>query len=53
MSGLFSTRMDYVEELYDSHEGNIHKIMNSYDLDGDDWNYLVELRAWRNGYEID
>ena len=43
-----SNRMDYLEELYDSKEGDIHYIFNNYDLDGDDFNFLVELKAYRN-----
>ncbi len=43
-----ATRMDYMNDLYDSHEGNIHYIMNHYDLDGDDFNYLVDLKEYRN-----
>lgn len=48
MSKLFSSKMDYVESLYDAHEGNIHYIMNNYDLDNDDWEYLMDLKEYRN-----
>ncbi len=41
-------RMDYMNDLYESHEGNIHYIMNNFDLDGDDFDYLMELKEYRN-----
>ena len=44
----FSNRMDYLEDVYDAHEGKIHTILNSYDLDRDDFDYLMELKAYRN-----
>ena len=44
-----SNRMDYLEDVYNAHEGNIHYIMNHYDLDGDDFDFLVELKEFRNG----
>ena len=43
-----SNRMDYLEEVYDAYNGKIHKIMNRFDLDGEDFEYLVELKAYRN-----
>ena len=43
-----STRMDYMTDLYDCHEGNIHYIMNNYDLDGDDFDFLIELKEYNN-----
>ena len=44
-----ANRMDIIEGIYNAHEGNIHYIMNNYDLDGDDFDFLVELKAWKNG----
>ena len=43
-----STRMDYMTDLYDAYEGNIHYIMNNYDLDGDDFDFLMELKEYNN-----
>ncbi len=43
-----ATRMDYMNDLYEAHEGNIHYIMNNFDLDGDDFDYLMELKEYRN-----
>ena len=44
-----ANRMDTIESIYDAHEGNIHYIMNNYDLDGDDFDFLVELKSYKNG----
>jgi len=46
-----SNRMDYIEELYHFNEGNIHHIMNKYDLDGDDFDYLMNLKAHYCGWD--
>ena len=43
-----SNRMDYLEQVYEAHNGKIHKIMNSYDLDGEDFDYLIELKSYYN-----
>ncbi len=43
-----SNRMDYITDLYEAHEGNIHYIMNHFDLDGDDFDFLMELKEYRN-----
>lgn len=41
-------RHEYIENLYEAHEGNIHYIMNNFDLDGDDFDLLVELKEFKN-----
>ena len=43
-----SNRMDWLEETYNYHNGNIHHIMNNYDLDGDDFDFLIELKEFNN-----
>ena len=44
-----ANRMDYLEEVYNAHEGNIHVIFNKYDLDSEDFDYLNDLKAYNNG----
>ena len=43
-----ANRMDSIEILYDKHEGDLHYIMNHYDLNGDDFDYLMDLKAFKN-----
>jgi len=43
-----SNRMDYLEDLYNYHEGNVHRILNQYDLDGDDFDFLIKLKEYYN-----
>ncbi len=49
MSAKFSSRMDSIEILYNKHEGDIHYIMNQYDMSGDDFDYLMDLKEYNNG----
>ena len=51
MASKLAPRNEYIENLYKFYEGDIHKIMNKYDLDGDDWIYLTELKAWYCGWD--
>ena len=41
-------RMDKITEIYNFHEGNIHYIMNNYDVDGDDFKFLMDLKEYYN-----
>ena len=44
-----SNRMDYLENTYDYYQGDIHYMINNMDLDGDDFNFLIELKEYRSG----
>ena len=43
-----SNRMDWLVDTYQFHDGDIHHIMNNYDLDGDDFDFLMELKEYYN-----
>ena len=43
-----SNRMDSIEIIYDKHEGDIHYLMNNYDLSNDDFDFIMELKAYKN-----
>ena len=44
-------RCDYMESLYELYQGDIHLIMNKYDLDGQDFDYLMDLKLYNNGFK--
>ena len=41
-------RMNSIEIIYDKHEGDIHYLMNHYDLSNDDFDFIMELKAYKN-----
>ena len=41
-------RMKQIEMLYDKHCGDIHYLMNRYDLSNDDFEFIMDLKAYRN-----
>lgn len=48
MQKTLFTRMKYLESLYKENEGNLHKILNRYELNNIDFDYLLEVKAYNN-----
>ena len=43
-----SPRMNTIEMLYDKHCGDIHYLMNQYDLSDEDFDFIMELKEFKN-----